>query len=167
MAADRPVEGVTIRIDEPASTPLREILFAYAAMVPLVTGAAVVVLVPGEYAAFLLKGTLLWGAAIVLFLSGVRRGVSFRTPGGATLAQLAMMMWLFLAGFAAVLAAAFQFPLASGLVQLLAYASLLVLDPVAARWGEAPLYFARLRPPQMSLAVLSLLVISAKAGDLF
>jgi hypothetical protein len=46
---------------------------------------------------------------------------------------------------------------------LAGHATLMLLDPVAARRGEAPLYFARLRPPQMGLAVASLAFVLAGA----
>jgi hypothetical protein len=61
-----------------------------------------------------------------------------------------MMLWLFCGGLAAVL-----LPLGPALWLLLAlYLSLAVLDPLAATAGEVPLYFRRLRPPQMGVAVL-------------
>jgi hypothetical protein len=44
-----------------------------------------------------------WGSAILIFLGGVRRGLSFRTPGGPTKAQIATMFWLFGLGLLALL----------------------------------------------------------------
>ena len=37
----------------------------------------------------------------------------------------------------------------------------MILDPIAARDGQAPLFFARLRPPQMAIAVASLVALLA------
>ena len=94
----------------------------------------------------------LWGAALLLFFAGVRRGLSFRTEGGATRAQLAVFAWLFAAGLAALL-----LPLQGALWLLTAgFVSLGALDPWAARRGEAPLWFAGLRAAQMPVAVVGL-----------
>ena len=84
----------------------------------------------------------------------MRRNLSFRTPGGPRLTQIAMMLWLFLAGLGALLAPP---TLALGLL-LAGYGSPDGARPasIAARRAEAPLYFARLRPPQMAIAVASL-----------
>ena len=38
----------------------------------------------------------------------------------------------------------------------------ILLDPAGARRGDAPAHFARLRPPQMGLALLSIVVLLAK-----
>ncbi len=75
--------------------------------------------------------------------------------GSGNQARVAMMLWLFLAGLAALM-----LPPRPALWPLLAgFASLLLLDPIAARREEAPLYFARLRPSQMLVPVISLGVI--------
>ncbi|MCP1547682.1 hypothetical protein J2W76_000927 [Methylorubrum zatmanii] len=105
--------------------------------------------------------TLLWGCAILLFLSGVRHGVSFRTEGGATLAQIATMLSLFLLGYGALIAFALGKPaIALGLL-IAGFTEITILDPIAARRGEAPLFFERLRPAQIPLAVLSLAALLA------
>lgn len=94
----------------------------------------------------------LWGAAVALFLSGVRRGLSFRMPGGWTRAQLGAFAWLFWAGLASLV-----LPLNAAFALLsLVYASLAVIDPVSAERAEVPLWFRRLRPGQMTLAAAGL-----------
>lgn len=99
---------------------------------------------------------MLWGCAILLFLSGVRRGVSFRTEGGETLAQIATMLGLFGLGFLA-LVAAFVGRSSAALILLMAgFSAIGLLDPLAAKRGEVPLFMARLRPLQMPIAILSL-----------
>jgi hypothetical protein len=40
------------------------------------------------------------------------------------------------------------------------YASVAILDPIAARRGEVPAHFARLRPPQMTAAIMSQLLMA-------
>ncbi len=99
---------------------------------------------------------VLWGAAILCFLSGVRRGLSFRTPGGPRPAQLGVFGWLFGAGF---LALALPWPVPAMALLVAGYASLIWLDPAAARRREAPLYFERLRPWQMAIPVAGLLAL--------
>jgi hypothetical protein len=119
-------------------------------MVPLIACAALASAPPWSPLAVEAGG--LWAAAIVVFLSGVRRGLSFRTEGGPRWTQLAMMLWLFCGGLAALL-----LPVQPALWLLLAlYLTLAVLDPLAAPPGEVPLYFRRLRPPQMGLAAACL-----------
>ena len=48
-----------------------------------------------------------------------------------------------------------QAAVALGLL-IVGFTEITILDPVAARRGEAPLFFERLRPAQIPLAVLSL-----------
>lgn len=155
---------VRIDVEEPARTPVQDIVLAYLAVVLPLVGASGSFLLPEAIRPMAIDLTLLWAAAIVLFLSGVRRGLSFRTPGGPTFAQLAMMTWLYLAGFGSLIAVVCGYPLAANLLTLVAYASLGVLDPIAAKRKEAPIYFARLRPFQMSVAVLALLILLVQTG---
>ncbi len=98
-----------------------------------------------------------WAAAILIFIAGVARGLSFFTEGGPRLSQLAVMLWRFLCGRAAlVVPSIWAFPiLAAGYLSALAY------DPHAARHGEAPRVFAALRPPQMIVALAGLVTLSA------
>jgi hypothetical protein len=93
-----------------------------------------------------------FAGAILCFLAGVRRGTSFYTPGGAQPAEIGMFLGLFGAGFVG-LTAPDRLALAA---EALGFASLAAADPVAARRGRAPRFFAHLRPPQMLLAALGL-----------
>ncbi|WP_232629647.1 DUF3429 domain-containing protein [Methylobacterium sp. Leaf118] len=148
--------GRTIRAYEPRAVPWLSVVFGYGPMLPFLAGAVLVWLLPGRAAETVFTLTLLWGCAILLFLSGVRRGVSFRTEGGATLAQIATMLSLFLLGYGALLAFALGKP-ALALGQLIVgFTAITILDPIAARRGEAPLFFERLRPAQIPLAILGL-----------
>ena len=103
--------------------------------------------------------TLLWGAAILTFLAGARRGVSFRQPGGPTLSQLLTMLWVFCLGFGAIVATVWAYTLTATALEIVGYLSLAVLDPIAARNGEAPLFFASLRPIQMTIPIVALLAL--------
>jgi hypothetical protein len=149
-------KGRTIRAYEPRAVPWLSVVFGFGPMLPFVAGAVLVWLLHGALAEAVFNLTLLWACAILLFLSGVRRGVSFRTEGGATGAQIATMLSLFLLGFGALVAFALGKPaIALGLL-IAGFTEITILDPVAARRGEAPLFFERLRPAQIPLAVLSL-----------
>jgi hypothetical protein len=164
-------EAVAIRVTEPRRVPPESLFFGGIAMVPFPVGAALAFL-PGASGLLFANLTLLWGAAILTFLAGVRRGVSFRTEFGPTRAQLAMMMWLFLLGAIALFLVALSDILggtasdaAAAAMLGVGYASMIVLDPLAARHGEAPLFFERLRPVQMmipSIAFAFVLVALAR-----
>lgn len=144
-----------IEIAEHPSVPADGVLLGYGAMLPFPVALVVIWLGPEASSVLAVAALRLWGAAILIFLAGVRRGLSFRTPGGPRPAQLAMAFWLFAAGLAVL-----ALPPAAGFaLQLAGYGSLLVLDPIAARRAEAPLYFARLRPVQMAIPVTSLALI--------
>ncbi len=153
---DRTPASATFTLTEPAETPWLGIFFGYIAMAPFVAGLAVFWLAAEPWRGAALAITLFWGCAILTFLSGVRRGVSFRTPGGVTAGQIVTMLWLFCLGFAAIVLTAVALPVWSAVLLLLGYLSLEIFDPIAARKLEAPLYFARLRPAQMAIPVLCL-----------
>lgn len=147
--------GTRLEIIEPPRVPKLDLFFAYGAMVPLVIAAGAVWLGGEALAALAVRAGIVWGGAVLAFLSGVRRGLSFRTPGGPTLPQLAMFLWLFGAGLLALVLPAGP---ALGLM-IAGYASMAVLDPIAAKRHEVPVYFARLRPWQMGLAVAALVAL--------
>lgn len=158
---DRP-DGRTFQVTESRAVPWLSIVFGYGPMLPFVVGAATAWVRPGDTlgeAALLL--TLLWGCAILLFLSGVRRGLSFRTEGGPTLTQMATMIGLFSLGFVALALAILDEAVAALVLLLVGFGAIAVLDPIAARRGEAPLFFARLRPVQIPIALLSLAALLA------
>ena len=155
MTDDAP-SSVTFTLTEPAETPWLGVFFGYIAMVPFVAGALAFWLAGEPWRGAALAITLFWGCAILTFLAGVRRGVSFRTPGGVTAAQIVTMLWLFCLGFAAIVLTAVALPVWAAVLLVAGYLSLKVFDPIAARKLEAPLYFARLRPAQMAIPVLCL-----------
>jgi hypothetical protein len=103
---------------------------------------------------------VIWAGAVLAFLAGVRRGLSFHTAGGPTRTQLLTMLWLF--GLA-VFGLLSSWLVISILLLLIGYGSIAVLDLIAASQDEVPSFFARLRPPQMLLPVISLLLLAAFA----
>ena len=149
--------GRTLVTQEPRETPWLSVVFGYGPMLPFVAGAAAAWWHRGAWDELILLATILYGAAILLFLSGVRRGVSFRTPGGPTFMQIATMLALFCLGLGALLVVVILGNRVIALDLLIAgFVAVAILDPIAARRGEAPLFFARLRPLQIPIAVLSL-----------
>ena len=153
-----PGKGETSRVHTVADrreTPGLSLVLGYAAMAPLAAAAVLVWVIPAEAAA--IRGlAILWGALILAFLAGVRRGVSFRTEGGPAPLQLLIMGWLFALALAALLA---PWPAASLGLLTAGYATLLFADQPAAQAGRLPLFMARLRPPQMTIAVIALAVL--------
>ncbi len=149
--------------DPKASTPWISFLLAYAAMLPIVAGAVASLLVGPGVAAALIRLTIIWSGAVLCFLAGVRRGLSFRQPGGPTAAQLGVMMGEFVLATAALLSPWRALALS---LLVLGYGSLALLDPAAARRHEAPVYFARLRPTQMLIPVVALIVLLLQSAAL-
>ena len=142
-------------ITERDRVPWDAIFFGYGAMLPFPVTVMAVWLGGAALELPAIRLVTLWGAVILIFLSGVRRGLSFRTPRGPRVSQIMMMLWLFLAGLGAL-----ALPVRDAMILLIpGYLSLLVLDPIAARHGETPLYFARFRPWQMAVPVVSLLML--------
>ena len=137
-------------------TPPVSLFLAYVAMVPIASGAAVSLVFRSPE---VVRLTIAWAGAILCFLSGVKRGLSFRQRGGPTVMQLASMLWLFVPGAIALL---LPWRIPSLVLLLLGYGSEAVLGPIAAGREEAPRYFARLRPAQMIIPVASLLVLLAR-----
>jgi hypothetical protein len=142
--------------DPKARTPAPSLVLAYAAMVPVVAGTAGTLATRGRASATLARLTLGWAGAVLCFLSGVRRGI--RQPGGPTAAQLGAMLWLFAAGAGSLL---MPRRVPAILALLLGYGTEAVIDPAAARRGEAPRFFARLRPVQLLLPLSCLLLLLA------
>lgn len=152
--------GRTLVTEEPRETPWLSVVLGYGPMLPFVAGAAAAWWQRGMWDELILLATILYGAAILLFLSGVRRGVSFRTEGGPTVVQIATMLGLFCLGLGALLTVVILGNRVIALDLLIAgFVAIAILDPIAARRGEAPLFFARLRPLQIPIAVLSLVAL--------
>lgn len=130
-------------------------------MFPFAAGAAAAWATSGSWHAEAVLLCTLWAAAILAFLAGARRGLSFRTEGGPALAQISTMFCLFTLALASLVAVVHAHArLAIGCL-LVGFIAVMILDPIAARAGQAPLFFARLRPPQMAIAVISLAALLA------
>ncbi len=153
--------GRSIEVSERPEVPWLSILLGYGPMLPLVAGAAASWLVRGSWHGEIVLVTMIWADCILAFLAGVRRGLSFRTEGGPAPAQIATMFCLFVLALASLLALVHGFARSAVGCALVGFAAIMVLDPIAARRGQAPLFFARLRPPQIVIAVASLAALLA------
>ena len=136
--------------DNKERAPALSLFLAYVAMLPVAAGAAGAVAARSAMAARL---TTTWAGAVLCFLAGVRRGLAFRQPGGSTVGQVASMFSFFVLGAGSLLS---PWRVPALVLLLLGYGSEIMLDPAAARRGEAPRYFARLRPVQLLIPLGSL-----------
>jgi hypothetical protein len=134
--------------------PTTSLIFGYGPVLLLPIAAVMAWTLPTPVPTVVTWLAIGWASAILIFLAGVRRGLSFRGDGEAPLSTLAAMIWLFLLGLGGLVSPT---PLMSLTLLAIGYVSVAILDPIAARRGEAPAHFARLRPPQMGIAVLGLI----------
>ena len=151
----------TITAQERPEVPWLSVVLGYGPMLPFLAGAGAVWTLNGFWRGESFLLTMIWANAILAFLAGVRRGLSFRTQGGPTLTQIATMFGVFVLALASLLALVHDVPRTSVGATLLGFAAMSVLDPIAAARGEAPLFFARLRPPQLAIAVVGLAALLA------
>ncbi len=151
----------TIEVSERPEVPWLSVVLGYGPMLPFVVGAAASWATRGFWRGEIVLVTMVWANAILAFLAGVRRGLSFRTEGGPAAAQIATMFCLFVLALLSALAIVHGFARIAVGATLAGFAAVMVLDPIAARQGQAPLFFARLRPPQIAIAVASLAVLLA------
>ncbi len=145
---------------DPRIPPLSIVLgFGPALAIPVLAAVAWLAGDPFLVAAAVALGRV-WAAAILIFLAGVTRGLSFFTADGPRWSQIATTMLRFLLGLAGLL-----LPLGWAFVALmLGYASVALTDLRDARTGAAPAHFARLRVPQMALALVGLLALLVRVG---
>jgi hypothetical protein len=153
-----------IELVESSDIPRLDIVFGFGPTLPFICGVAIAGLGAEPWRVIALQLTALWGSAILLFLSGVRRGLSFRTEGGPTLAQMLTMLALFGLGLGSLGSLWLDALLPAFALLLAGYAMIFVLDPIAARRGEAPLYFRRLRRIQIPIILLTLALAAAIAA---
>ncbi|WP_341207745.1 DUF3429 domain-containing protein [uncultured Sphingomonas sp.] len=143
----------SVLMKQRARIPLDSIVFGYGPMLPLVAaGAGAWVLTPG-WGLIAVRLAIIWGALILSFIGGVRRGFGFATPHASTPVEIvAAVGYVTIAGLALVV------PFVSTALALLAagYALAALLDRRAALAGNAPAHFARLRPPQLLLGCAGL-----------
>lgn len=126
-------------------------------MLPFVAAAVGIWVLPPPWPLIALRLLVIWAAAILIFVAGVRRGYGFGAPRASTRAEIAAMLFYFVPGaIALVLGEEGQAAHALELL-IVGYALVIMLDRRAAERGDAPRHFRRLRGPQMAIAVASLI----------
>ncbi|MBW6527260.1 DUF3429 domain-containing protein [Sphingomonas sp. RHCKR7] len=133
--------------------PADSIVFGYGPMLPLVAAGIGAWVLPEPWGVVAVRLAVIWGALILSFIGGVRRGFGFARAAASTAVELAAAVaYVTIAGLALLV------PDAAVAVALLAagYALAALLDRRAALRGDAPAHFARLRVPQLLLGCAGL-----------
>ena len=151
----------TLELTERPEVPWVSIVLGYGPMLPFFFGAAASWVFAGAYRAEAVLSTIVWAGSILAFLAGVRRGLSFRTEGGPAIAQIVTMFCLYVLALVSLIAGVHGYLAIAVGSLLIGFAAMQVLDPIAARNGQAPLFFSRLRPPQLAIAGVSLVALLA------
>lgn len=136
-----------------ADPPMTNLILGYGPMLPLVLAAVGAWGLGGRWALLAIHLALIWGALVLAFAGGVRRGFGIARPAPPARADIAAALAYFtLAGLALVV------PYWTTALSLLivGYVLAALLDARAARRGDAPAHFARLRPPQFLLGAAAL-----------
>lgn len=149
------VGGDADQTADPVAVPALSLVLGFGPMLPILAAGLAALLWGDPLRAVAIVAGTGWATAILLFIAGVRRGYGFAVRARPRLGTLIATFALF---FAALLALPVFLlsPVAGVLLLMLGYAGVAVLDPLAARRGEAPRHFARLRLPQMAVGLLGL-----------
>lgn len=127
-------------------------------MVPLVVAGLAAWLLPAPYPFAAVQLGIVWGALILAFIAGVRRGFGFGAPGASTTVAIATSIGYFvLAGLALVIGR----PSDALVPLILGYVAAAVFDRRAALAGNAPAFFATLRPVQLLIGAAGLALLWA------
>ena len=136
-----------------ARIPVDSLIFGYGPMLPLVAAGIGAWLLPDAWAGVAIRCAIVWGALILSFIGGVRRGFGFARAEASTAAELtAAVAYVTIAGLALVL----PFVALDTALLAVGYALAALLDRRAALRGDAPAHFARLRVPQLLLGCAGL-----------
>lgn len=154
MTPDAPARVTRSRDLGRAGRPV-DLVLGWSAVIPIafLTWAAATVRGEAEASAIVRTLAAIWAGALLAFFGGVRRGLSFSEAAGARATELVTLLTLFGAG---VLTLLFRSPGlgAAGLVLTA------VVDALAARRREAPVYFGLFRPVQLGLGALGLAIVA-------
>jgi hypothetical protein len=128
------------------------------AFAPLVLAAILAWVTPAGIASLIAAAAMIWSGALLAFLAGARRGLTFSEAAPPARREIVSMLWLFGAAVATLWLAPniLAIPMA-----IFGFASLGVLDFRAARRQEAPGYFAAFRPLQAAVAMAALIALLA------
>ncbi|MBW4330629.1 DUF3429 domain-containing protein [Stakelama sp. CBK3Z-3] len=138
------------------ATPIDSILFGYGPMLPFIAATIACMALPAPWPGIAMWLVTIWGAMILTFVGGVRRGFGFGDHSASTAVEIATMLLYFCTAGVALL---LPWPRASLLLLAGGFAIAAILDTRAARSGDAPAHFAALRIPQFGIATLCLIAI--------
>ena len=133
--------------------PLTSLVFGFGPMLPLVVAGIGAWLLPPLWPLLLIQLAITWAALILTFIGGVRRGFGFGERRVSTVAELVSAGLYLLLALAALIAPR---PSVALSVLIVGYVVAALLDRRAAVAGDAPMHFARLRPPQFLLGAAGL-----------
>ena len=126
--------------------PRNAIVLGFGPMLPLLAAGLGVWLLPGGWPILAIQLAIVWAALILAFIGGVRRGFGFAREEASTPVAIAAA-----GSYLAVALLALVVPRATMALMLLivGYAVAALFDRRAALAGNAPAFFATLRPPQL------------------
>jgi len=133
--------------------PADGLILGYGPMLPLVVAGIAAWVLPQPWPFWAVQLGIIWGALVLAFIAGVRRGFGFGNAHASKPVEIAASIGYFtLAGLGLVIGR----PSAALLPLLLGYVLAALLDRQAALRGNAPAYFATLRPRQLLLGAAGL-----------
>ena len=130
----------------------------------IVSGAVLAVIVRHDLQTVSLQLTTAYAAAMLTFMAGVRRGLSFRSERFPTLPKLATTFLYFGLALAALAGVVLDHLQVAASALTIGFAAAMIADPIAATGGDAPFFFRRLRPPQMIVAIIGTTALWLIAG---
>jgi hypothetical protein len=148
----------TARPDQ-SEVPLSSLIFGYGPMAPLAAAALAVWTLKAPWSAAVASLAVIWGAMVLAFIAGVRRGYGFGDPSASASSEIATMLVYFSLAGGALVCARFGPPPAAPAPLIAGFALAAAFDRRAALSGDAPRHFARLRGPQMAIAALALAAV--------
>lgn len=155
--AIRPTTPRRRRGERPEKIPPLSLVLGYGPMAVLPLAAMLAAALPPELAMSVLRAAQLWAGGILMFVGGVRRGLSFDRPERRR-GQVALA----LAYFGIGLIAPILWFGPSFVLLAIGYALMGIFDRRAALRGDAPAHFARLRPTQAILAIAGLAALTVR-----
>lgn len=144
----------------PTAMPPAALWLGATGALPFVACALATIVASGEHLAFAREALVFYGAVILSFLGGVQWGLAVKDVPATCVSstRLVMSVGPSLIGWAALLV-----PPGPGLFFMtVAFALVLAIDLRAARAGEAPQWYPRLRVP-LSIVVMTSLVVGMLA----
>jgi hypothetical protein len=142
-----------------APVPFSSLIFGFGPMAPFAAAAIGAWFLAPPWPALATHLAIIWGGAILIFVAGVRRGFGFGEPDASNAREIATMLVYFVLGSLSLVLAGASQTVVALMLQVIAYILVPIFDRRAAFAGDAPPYFARLRGPQMAIAVAALVAL--------